>query len=156
VQHPSPFQFRTAVQLFINDLKTTFRIEASQLLALFLVSAMALLCFEVCVLLSPMIAYIRSLRGVTSGSAYQRLCSGVKPGGTEIGLCTYAQTQGSSGTTNAKLFPEVTSPQGAAPEYMDWMSCKREALDAKVTIIKTTSSSFKAVTGIHAKFRAVL
>lgn len=42
------------------------------------------------------------------------------------------------------------------PEYTNWMSCKREVLDAKVTIVKTTSSSFKAVSRIHAEFRVLL
>lgn len=77
-----PFQFRTAVQLFINDLKMTLQIQVSQLLALFLVSATALLCFEVCALLSPMTAFHLELeRGVTSGSVYQQLCSGLEPSG---------------------------------------------------------------------------
>lgn len=56
VQHSSPFQIRTSVQLFTNDLKPTLQIQTSQLLALFLVSATALLGFEVCVLLSPVAA----------------------------------------------------------------------------------------------------
>lgn len=56
VQHSSPFQIRTSVQLFTNDLKPTPQIQTSQLLALFLVSATALLGFEVCVLLSPVAA----------------------------------------------------------------------------------------------------
>lgn len=52
------------MQLFTNDLKTMLQIQASQLLALFLVSATALLCFEVCALFSPVTAYIRTLREV--------------------------------------------------------------------------------------------
>lgn len=58
MQRPFPFQLRIAVLLFTNDIKNDTPDMS--------ISAVGtiLLCFEICALLSPMIAYIWSLREV--------------------------------------------------------------------------------------------
>lgn len=138
VQHPFHFQFRTAVQLFTDGFTRTLLDTSMSAVG----TSVNNISYCSSVLWSLYIAFPHTCLYFKLKRCNRWLCvpapllKVLNPVGYRE-VCVLMHKPKEAAVQPAQNFSIRLLPS-LAPVYMNWMSCKKEAVDAKVTVVKTT------------------